>query len=180
MAYRIFGHGMQTLSWDMRKLVPWTALNLGPLHWEYKCLATGPPGKFLELFPTPLFLSHLCLVAQSCLTLCDPMDSSLPDSSVVGIFQARILEWVAISFSRGSSRPKDQTHVFYIGRQFLYHWATWEALIPTPQQHQRLQVSYIQDSGFLNIQFIFIMTYFEYQCKEQCHEDQCTHYPVLT
>ena len=47
--------------------------------------------------------SGAVLVAQSCPTLCDPMDSSLPDSSVLGIFQARILEQVAISFSRGSS-----------------------------------------------------------------------------
>ena len=46
-------------------------------------------------------------VAQSCLTLCDPMDCSLPGSSVHGILQARILEWVAISFSRGSSQPRD-------------------------------------------------------------------------
>ena len=48
-------------------------------------------------------------VAQSCLTLCDPMDCSLPDSSVHGIFQARVLEWIAISFSRGSSRPGIET-----------------------------------------------------------------------
>ena len=47
------------------------------------------------------------LVAQSCLTLCDPMACSLPDFSVCGILQARILKWVAIPFSRGSSRPKD-------------------------------------------------------------------------
>ena len=47
-------------------------------------------------------------VAQSCPTLCDPMDCSLPSSSVHGILQARILEWVAISFSRGSSRPRDR------------------------------------------------------------------------
>ena len=45
-------------------------------------------------------------VAQSCLTLCDPMDCSLPGSSVHGVFQATVLEWAAISFSRGSSRPK--------------------------------------------------------------------------
>jgi len=44
------------------------------------------------------------LVAQSCLTVCDPMDYNLPGSSVQGIRQARILEWVAISFSRGSFR----------------------------------------------------------------------------
>ena len=45
-------------------------------------------------------------VAQSCPTLCDPMDSSLPGSAIHGIFQARILEWAAISFSRGSSQPR--------------------------------------------------------------------------
>ena len=48
---------------------------------------------------------------QSCLTLCDPMDCSLSGFSVHGIFQARILEWVAIPFSRGSSQPRDQTQV---------------------------------------------------------------------
>ena len=48
-----------------------------------------------------------CSVAQSCLTLCDPMDCSLPGSSVQGILQARTLEWVALPSSRGSSRPRD-------------------------------------------------------------------------
>ena len=51
------------------------------------------------------------LVAQLCLTLCDPMDCSPPGSSAHGILQARVLEWVAIPFSRGSSQPKDQTWV---------------------------------------------------------------------
>ena len=46
-------------------------------------------------------------VTQSCPTLCDPMDCSLPGSSVHGIFQAIVLEWIAISFSRGSSQPRD-------------------------------------------------------------------------
>ena len=50
-------------------------------------------------------------VAQSCLTLCDPMDRSLPGSSVHGIFQARVLEWVAIFFSKQSSQPRDRTWV---------------------------------------------------------------------
>ena len=60
-------------------------------------------------------------VAQSCLTLCDPMDCSLPGSSVHGIFQARVLEWVAISFSRGSSQPRDRTQVSLIaGRCFTF------------------------------------------------------------
>ena len=58
-------------------------------------------------------------VAQSCPTLCNPMDCSPPGSSVHGIFQARILEWVAISFSRGSSQPRDRTQVSHIvGRCF--------------------------------------------------------------
>ena len=59
------------------------------------------------------------LVAQSCLTLCGPMDYSLPGSSVHGILQARILEWVAILFSRGSSQPRVWTWVSHIGRQIL-------------------------------------------------------------
>ena len=58
-------------------------------------------------------------VAQSGPTLCNPMDCSLPGSTVHAIFQARILEWVAISFSRRSSRPKDWTQVSHtVGRCF--------------------------------------------------------------
>ena len=61
---------------------------------------------------------------QLFLTLCEPMDYSLPDSSIYGIFQVRILECIAISSSRGSSRPRDLTGVSYvscIGRQVIYH-----------------------------------------------------------
>ena len=72
-------------------------------------------------------LNSLCMRAQLCLTLCDPMNCSPPGSSVREIFPARILEWFAISSSRGSSQPGDQTRVFCIGRWILYHWATWEA-----------------------------------------------------
>ena len=65
-------------------------------------------------------------VAQLCLTLWDSKDCSLPGSSVHGIFQARILEWVAISFSRGSSWARDWTQVSRIvGRRFTV-WATGE------------------------------------------------------
>ena len=65
-------------------------------------------------------------VAQSCPTFCEPTDCSLPGSSVHGIFQARMLEWVAISFSRRSSRPRDWTWVSCIvGRRFTL-WATRE------------------------------------------------------
>ena len=71
-----------------------------------------------------------CVSAQLCPTLCDPMNCSPPDSSVHGILQARILEWIATLFSRGSSQPRDQplspvSSIF--GRQILYHCATWEA-----------------------------------------------------
>ena len=59
------------------------------------------------------------LVTKSCPTLCDPMDCNLPVSSVHGISQARILEQIAIFFSRGSSQPKDQTHIFCIGNGFF-------------------------------------------------------------
>ena len=60
-------------------------------------------GRYLEM----MLVSEGSEVAQSCLTLCDPVDSSPPGSSVHGMLQATILEWVAISFSRGSSQPRD-------------------------------------------------------------------------
>ena len=55
--------------------------------------------------------SRACLVTQSCLTLCDPLDYSLPVSSVQGIFQARVLEWVAIPSSKGSFQSRDRTRL---------------------------------------------------------------------
>ena len=66
-----------------------------------------------------------------CLTLCDPMDCSLPGSFVDGIFQARILEWVVISFSRGSSQPRDRTQVFCTAGRLFTIWATRE-ILPSP------------------------------------------------
>ena len=70
------------------------------------------------------------LVIQSCLILFDPMDCSLPGSSSLGIFQAKILEWVAISFSRRSSRPRDQTRISCFPGRFFTIWATWEPILP--------------------------------------------------
>ena len=72
----------------------------------------------------PGFQVKCMLLLQSCPTLCDTMDCSLLDFTVPRILQARILEWVAISFSRRSSRPRDRTcvsYVSYIGRRVLYH-----------------------------------------------------------
>ena len=66
-------------------------------------------------------LIKINLITQSCLTLWDPMDYSPPGSSVCGILQARILEWVAISFSRGSSWPRNRNLHLPHCRQILYH-----------------------------------------------------------
>ena len=95
------------------------------------------PGELVPLFsyvnlplpvPCPLdqvpVLQLSCPVAQLCLTVCDPTDCNLPGSSVHGILQARIVKWVAMPSSRGSSRPRDQTQVSYIsciGRWVLSH-----------------------------------------------------------
>ena len=82
----------------------------------------------------------LCLVVQSYPTLCDPMDCSPPGSSVHGILRARILEWVAMPSSWGSSQPRDQTQVSCIAGRFLTVWATresqkieWILIIPISQ-----------------------------------------------
>ena len=75
---------------------------------------SGKVGLKLNIQKTKIMASgpiQFSSVAQSCPTLCDPMDCSLPGFSVHGILQVRILEWVTISFSRGSSRPRDRSWV---------------------------------------------------------------------
>ena len=90
------------------------------------------------IFPifVPLYITARCwlyypvcvrVCAQLCPTLCRPMDCNLLGSSVHGMFQERILEWVAISSFRMSFQPRDWTSISWIGRQILYYWATWEA-----------------------------------------------------
>ena len=95
--------------------------------WRQECRGNKP-----SLWP-PSNWSHFILwesmFAQSCLALCDPMDCSLPSSAIHGIFQARTLEEVAISHSRGSSWPRDQTCISCIGKWVLYHCATWETYV---------------------------------------------------
>ena len=94
-------------------------------EWIHVCMYV-----WLSPFTVHLKISHcssaLGVYAQSCLTPCNPLDCSLPGSSVHGIFQARILEWIAISSSRGSSSPRDETLNSCIGRQILYLCTTWE------------------------------------------------------
>ena len=86
-------------------------------------------------------------VTQSCLTLCNTMDCSLPGSSVRGIFQTRVLKWVAISFSRGSSQPRDQTQVSCIAGRSFTIWATREAIHALrPFKKVRASVVCISDS----------------------------------
>ena len=84
-----------------------------------------------EHFLSGSLIYYLCLrvcVLTCVLTLCDPMDSSPPDSSVHGVFQARTLEWVAISFSREYSQPRDQTHIScIIAGGFFTAWAIGES-----------------------------------------------------
>ena len=82
----------------------------------------------MPLFTLTLLGYVEVLLTQSYPTLCDPMDCSSPGSFVCGILQARILEWVAISFSRGSSEPRDQTQVSCIVGEFLTIWAIWGVL----------------------------------------------------
>jgi len=83
---------------------------------------------FLDWGQAEMEVNKWSEVAQSCPTLCDSMDYSLPGSSVLGIFQAIVLEWIAISFSRGSSRPRDQTRVSHIVDRRFTVWATREVL----------------------------------------------------
>ena len=83
------------------------------------------PTSWTHLEDSPV--AQVCVRAKSlqlCLTLCDPIDCSPSGSSVHGILQAKILQWVAIPSSRGSSQPRGQTHVSSVscrGRQVLYH-----------------------------------------------------------
>ena len=71
-----------------------------------------------------IILINVYLVTQSCLTLCEPIDCSPPGFSVHGILQARILEWIAISFSRGFSQPRGRTQVSHIAGRCFNLWAT--------------------------------------------------------
>ena len=84
-------------------------------------LPSEPPGKPTHTHTHTHTHSE---VVQSCPTLCDPMDCSLPGSSIHGIFQARVLEWVVMPSSRTSSQPRDQAQVSHITGGFFTTWAT--------------------------------------------------------
>ena len=106
------------LTWGLNPRLLWL------LHWQVNSLPLGPPER---PWGNNIILRKCCLHAkllQWCPTLCDPVDCSPPGSSVHGILQARILEWVAMPSSRGSSQPRDRTCVSCVsclGRCVLYH-----------------------------------------------------------
>ena len=83
--------------------------------------------RILHRFDNIYEIDQLSEVAQSCPTLCDPVDCNLPGSSIHGILQARTLEWIAISFSRGSSWPRDWTQVSRLAGRRFNLWATRKA-----------------------------------------------------
>ena len=121
--YTCFGAPQTTPIYD-NKLNQQTLSMFWVLHW--------PP--ISHLSPSPWKSER---VAQLCPILCDPMDYSLPGSSVHGILQARILEWVVISFSRGSFQPRNRTQVSCTAGRFFTLWATretppspWVSLFP--------------------------------------------------
>ena len=117
-----------SLKLDAQSALSWT-------FWQTsQCVITGVPSQRITGVDSfkipPFFFAFVC--AQSCLTLCNPMGCSLPGSSVHGVFQASILEQIAISYFRGSSRSRDWTRVSCdscISRWVLYHCATREAKI---------------------------------------------------
>ena len=114
-----------------------------PKYWNFN-FSTSPSNKYSTLisFMIVWMISLLSkglsrVLVQSCLTLCDPMDCSLLGFSVHRILQARILEWVASSFSRGFSRPSDQTWISGIAGGFFTDWATREvfSLVQGTEMH---------------------------------------------
>ena len=95
-----------------------------------------------------LFCIGYCLVTKSCLNLCDPMNCSAPGSSVHRFFQARILEWVAISFSKGSCRPRNQTQISCITGKFLHcRWVLYQLSYEGSSEGRRPSSQVLQGSA---------------------------------
>ena len=119
---------------------------------------------------------------QSCPTLFNPIDYGPPSSSVHGILQARVLEWIAMPPSRGCSRPRNQTCASYIGRWVLYHWATWEALWTYTQTHAHMCAHthvFLQESdhtrlSFLKLAFFYLTgSWASFQVDLAYHFNRC-------
>ena len=106
---------------------PRDQIRVSCVSWTAGFLTTEPLGKPYKNQTDRRSQIPEVKVSQLCPTLCDPRACSPPDSSVHGILQARILEWVAIPFSRDSSWPRNWTWVYYIAGRFFTIWATRES-----------------------------------------------------
>ena len=109
-----------------------------PVLWDIAGYKVGGMFSALHLFTANPHLARIswCVCSQSFLTLCNPMGYRSPGSSIHGIISARILEWVAISSSRGSYWPRDRSQVSFFSRWILYHLATGEAQRTTLHQEK--------------------------------------------
>ena len=128
-------HSCESFSVVSNSMTPWTVACQAPLSMEFSRqeywsgLPRPPPGDLTEWMWTSKSLMWKLL---SCVQLYDPMDCSLPGSSVHGILQTRMLEWVAISLYRRSSQPRDWTQISSIAGWFFTIWATREAQVSNP------------------------------------------------
>ena len=150
---------------EFSRLVYWSGLRFPPPgDLPDPGIEPGPPALQVGSLPTELtgepyrviekLLNIDCEIAQSCLTLCDPMDCSPPGSSIHGIFQARILEWVAISFSRGSSWPRNWTQVSHIAGRLFTIWATRESPLTTLKKKKKLPNEIFSSNLMRNLRFL--------------------------
>ena len=123
--FHLRSSGIRSQRLETPALRDWLCKNVIELPMFHQQLRWDAPGwENGALSYIPKWMRH---AGSVCLTLCNPMDCSPPGSSVHGIFQARILERVAILFSRESSPPQERTHISWvccISRQILYHSAT--------------------------------------------------------
>ena len=135
----------------------------------------GTRGKITGSQPGIAFLPSVQLVgesesevAQSCPTLCDPMDCSLPGSSVHGIFQARVLEWVATSFSRRSSWHRDRIQVSCIVRRHFYrlsHQGSGHIII-LPEAHFELKSDFLKyNFNLKTVKQLFFSVLGQFSCQ---------------
>ena len=114
-------------------------------------------------------------VAQSCLTLCDSMDCSPSGSFVHGIFQAIVLEWIALSFSRGSSQPRDWTQVSRIVDRRFTIWATREVQSGSPREGtQRLSVASAKTLSMDNEDVVYIYNGILFNHKKEWNNPICS------
>ena len=120
-------HESETWKWSHSVVsdsaTPWTAAYQAPLSMGFSREEYWSGVSLSSLIVKHTYIIYF-VCAQSCPIFCNPMDCSLPVSSVHGIFQARILEQIAISLTRGSSWSRNQTCVSCICRQIFYHCAT--------------------------------------------------------